>query len=65
MKKVYVFLIYIYPYLTSSYFMKGDEMLYILKIKLYLARKLYSWSFTQEIKASNRIFHITGTYPKR
>jgi len=38
-------------------------MLYLLKVRLYLARKLNSWSFTQEIKAGNRIFHITGTYP--
>ena len=40
-------------------------MIYLLKVKLYLARKLYRWSSTQEIKAGTRIFHITGVYPYR
>ena len=40
-------------------------MIYLLKVRLFVARKLHSWSFSEEIKAGNRIFHITGVYPKR
>jgi len=40
-------------------------MIYLLKVRLFVARKLQSWSLTEEIKAGNRIFHITGVYPKR
>ena len=40
-------------------------MIYLLKVRLFVARKLHSWSFTEEIKAGNRIFHITGVYPYR